>query len=129
MARYFSLVFILIALALAGGAYAADPSSPSPPTTSNTIGKSPPAPPAGKNSTDSQDYSDYEVPEDLAPGGVEVVEDYVPISPNASKEADELAQPEGQSNKKTNQHKNSASSYSFSSFSIVLIFAVGLSLF
>ncbi|CAH2080093.1 unnamed protein product [Thlaspi arvense] len=93
MARRFSFVFLLIALALAGGSYAADSSSPSPPTTtSNTTEKSPPTmPPAGKNSTYVQDYSDYDVPIDLAPAGVEVVEDYAPVS---VKGADELAQPE-----------------------------------
>nr|VDD27958.1 unnamed protein product [Brassica oleracea] len=29
----------------------------------------------------SQDYPDYEIPKELAPDGVEVVGDYVPISP------------------------------------------------
>ncbi|XP_010435998.1 PREDICTED: uncharacterized protein LOC104719728 [Camelina sativa] len=132
--RHFSLAILLIGLALAGGAHAAGSSSPSPPTTSsNTTEKSPATTLEWFNSTTSgQDYSDYEVPMDLAPDGVEVVEDYVPISVNESNEDDQLAQPEGDSDKKTNQPKDSDSSSSSSSYSssfTVFIVAAGLFLF
>ncbi|KAF8088127.1 hypothetical protein N665_0552s0015 [Sinapis alba] len=123
MARRFAFVFLLIVFALAGGSYAADSSSPSPPTTtSNTTVKSPPAEiPVANNSTDGTDYSDYEVPIDLAPGGVEVVEDYAPF--NTGRGADELAQPEEDLKSKGEQqpHVNSASSFS-SSFSSYVVF-------
>uniref|UniRef100_A0A0D3C091 Uncharacterized protein n=1 Tax=Brassica oleracea var. oleracea TaxID=109376 RepID=A0A0D3C091_BRAOL len=93
MARRFAFLFLLIAFALAGEIYAADSSSPSPPTTtSTTTVKSPPELLVGNNSTDGTDYSDYEVPINLAPGGVEVVEDYAPF--NTGRGHDELSQPE-----------------------------------
>ncbi|XP_010441215.1 PREDICTED: uncharacterized protein LOC104724424 [Camelina sativa] len=134
--RHLSFAILLIGLALAGGAHAAGSSSPSPPaTSSNTTEKSPPTTLEWFNSTTSgQDYSDYEVPMDLAPDGVEVVEDYVPISVNESNDDDQLAQPEGDSDKKTNQPKDSdsSSSSSYSSYSssfAVFIVAAGLFLF
>ncbi|ESQ46906.1 hypothetical protein EUTSA_v10028025mg [Eutrema salsugineum] len=127
MAPRLSFVLLLIAFAFAGRSYAAESSSPSPPTmTSNTTGNSPPMPPAGKNSTDGQDYSDYEVPLNLAPGGVEVVEDYAPI--NTVKGADELAQPEEDLSQKTSQPVNSASYFSSSSY-VIFVVAAGLFLF
>ncbi|CAA7055212.1 unnamed protein product [Microthlaspi erraticum] len=126
MARRFTFVFLLIAFALAGGSYAADSSSPSPPTTtSNTTVKSPPATPAEKNSTDAKDYSDYDVPLDLAPEGVEVVEDYAPID---VKGVDSLAEPEEELSKIENKPTNAASSF-YSSFSLALIVASNLFLF
>ncbi|KAG7548693.1 hypothetical protein ISN44_As12g038580 [Arabidopsis suecica] len=125
--RYFSFVILLIGLALAGGAYAANSSSPSPP--SDSTEKSPPATPtiSSFNSPFVPDYSDYEVPMNLAPDGVEIVQDYVPIVQDEDKEADEL---EGKSDKKANQPKDSsASSSSYSSSFVVFVVAVGLFLF
>ncbi|CAL9224055.1 unnamed protein product [Arabidopsis halleri] len=128
--RYFSFVTLLIGLALAGGAYAANSSPPSPP--SDSTEKSPPATPtiSSFNATVVPDYSDYEVPMNLAPDGVEIVQDYVPIVvEDEDKEADELEQPEGKSDKKANQPKDSASSSSYSSSFVVFVVAVGLFLF
>ncbi|CAH8277677.1 unnamed protein product [Arabidopsis lyrata] len=124
--RYFSFV-TLIGLALAGGAYAANSSPPSPPSDSSTE-KSPPATPSlpSLNATFVPDYSDYEVPMNLAPDGVEIVQDYVPIVQDEDKEADEL---EGKSDKKANQPKDSASSSSYSSSFVVFVVAAGLFLF
>ncbi|EOA18042.1 hypothetical protein CARUB_v10006487mg [Capsella rubella] len=128
--RHFSFaILVIICLALAGGAYAAGSSSPSPPaTTSNTTETSSPETIFGFNATkgNSQDYSDYEVPTNLAPDGVEVVEDYVPISVNSDKDNDVLAQPEGESDKKTTQQpkdssSSSSSSYSYSSFVVLFV--------
>lgn len=132
MARRFAFLFLLIAFALAGEIYAADSSSPSPPTTtSTTTVKSPPELLVGNNSTDGTDYSDYEVPINLAPGGVEVVEDYAPF--NAGRGPDELAQPEDDLKiSKGDKPVNSASSFSsVSSFSsnVVFVAAAGLFLF
>ncbi|CAN8266213.1 unnamed protein product [Cochlearia groenlandica] len=62
--------------------------------------------PSAKNLIDSlgpsQDYSDYKIPKELAPDGVEVVDDYMPISPKGGQEnANPLAQPEPDMNVKT----------------------------
>lgn len=125
--RYFSFVTLLIGLALAGGAYAANSSPPSPP--SDSTEKSPPATPtiSSFNATFVPDYSDYEVPMNLAPDGVEIVQDYVPIVvEDEDKEADEL---EGKSDKKVNQPKDSASSSSYSSSFVVFVVAAGLFLY
>ncbi|KAG7544026.1 hypothetical protein ISN45_Aa07g038990 [Arabidopsis thaliana x Arabidopsis arenosa] len=127
--RYFSFAILLIGLALTGGAYAANSSSPSPP--SDSTEKSPPATPtiSSFNSPFVPDYSDYEVPMNLAPDGVEIVQDYVPIVvEDEDKEADEL---EGKSDKKANQPKDSSasSSSSYSSSFVVFVVAAGLFLF
>lgn len=132
MARRFAFLFLLIAFALAGEIYAADSSSPSPPTTtSTTTVKSPPELLVGNNSTDGTDYSDYEVPINLAPGGVEVVEDYAPF--NAGRGPDELAQPEDDLKiSKGDKPVNSASSFSsfyYFSSNVVFVAAAGLFLF
>ncbi|CAH8358061.1 unnamed protein product [Eruca vesicaria subsp. sativa] len=129
MARLFASVFLLLGFALAGVSYAADSSSPSPPTmtTSNTTVKSPPVLPIVKNSTDATDYTDYEVPLDLAPGGVEVVDDYAPF--NTGRGPDELAQPEEDLKSKGSEPKNSASSSFSSSSYVVFVGAAGLFLF
>ncbi|KAG2307789.1 hypothetical protein Bca52824_027537 [Brassica carinata] len=127
MARRFAFVFLLIAFSLAGGSYAADSSSPSPPTTtSNTTVKSPPETLVANNSTDGTDYSDYEVPADLAPEGVEVVEDYAPF--DTGRGADELAQPEEDLKGKGEQQPVNSASY-FSSFSSYVVFVVSAGLF
>ncbi|KAJ0230935.1 hypothetical protein HA466_0304690 [Hirschfeldia incana] len=132
MARRFAFVFLLIAFALAGGSYAADSSSPSPPTaTSNTTVKSTPETLVAKNSTeDGTDYSDYEVPVNLAPGGVEVVDDYAPF--NTGRGPDELAQSEEDLKMSKGEQQapvNSASSFSSFSSYVVFVVAAGLFLF
>ncbi|CAN8271388.1 unnamed protein product [Cochlearia groenlandica] len=125
MSRSFSFIFFLVVFALYREGYAADSSS-TPAMTSNTTVRSPPTTQSTeKNSTEVEDYSDYEVPVDLAPGGVEVVEDYKPINLNDVEGVDKLAQPEDDSNKKTNETKYSASS-SFSSSSSSFLFFVAL---
>lgn len=128
MAPRLAFIFLLIGFALAGGSYAADSSSPSPPTTtSTTTVKSPPVTPVGNNSTDGTDYSDYEVPVDLAPGGVEVVEDYAPFDTGI--EVDELSQPEEDLKSKGDpKPTNSASSFSSPSYFFFVVVA-GLFLF
>lgn len=129
MARRFAFLFLLISFALAGEIYAADSSSPFPPTTtSTTTVKSPPELLVGNNSTDGTDYSDYEVPINLAPEGVEVVEDYAPF--NAGRGPDELAQPEDDLKiSKGDKPVNSASSFSSFSSNVVFVAAAGLFLF
>ncbi|WZZ84524.1 hypothetical protein YC2023_113103 [Brassica napus] len=56
----------------------------------------------------SQDYPDYEIPKELAPDGVEVVGDYVPISPIGGQDnTNPLAQPEADMNNKLPQEYRS----------------------
>jgi len=127
--QHFSFVILFIGLALAGGAYAANSSAPSPPS-NNTSFFFPETPFISTvNATVvPSDYSDYEVPMNLAPDGVKVVQDDLPLVEEEDKEADEFAQPEGKSDKKANQPKDSASS-SYSSSFVVFVVAAGLFLF
>lgn len=121
MANHFFLVFFLVFLTIANGISAAD-NEKSPPTSSSqsiannktTVDNS------TKSLIDSlgpsQDYPDYEIPKELAPDGVAVVDDYVPISPiGGSENADSLAQPE------EDTVKNSPSSSAFRSSSNALV--------
>ncbi|KAF2572023.1 hypothetical protein F2Q70_00000203 [Brassica cretica] len=58
----------------------------------------------------SQDYPDYEIPKELAPDGVEVVGDFVPISPIGGQDnTNPLAQPEADMNVKTSPSRSSSS--------------------
>ncbi|KAF8045655.1 hypothetical protein N665_4565s0003 [Sinapis alba] len=120
MTSHFFLVFLVVmTLTIANGTLAEDAEKPQP-----VDNKSSPADNSTKSLVDSlgpsQDYPDYEIPMELAPDGVEVVGDYVPISPNGGQDkANPLAQPEEDLNVKT-------SSSSFASSSIVLTVAVAV---
>ncbi|VVB04217.1 unnamed protein product [Arabis nemorensis] len=126
MRSHFFFVLLLVILTIGYGTLGADTEKTQP-----ADNKSPPESSA-KELIDSlgpsQDYPDYEIPKELAPDGVVVVEDYVPISPIGGQEnTDSLAQPEADQNVKTSP----SSSASRSSSTILVVFAAlgGASLF
>lgn len=120
MASHFFLVFLLVILTIVNGTLAADVAEKLQPVVDTKKA----ADNATKSLIDSlgpsQDNPDYEIPLELAPGGVQVVDDYLPnISPTGGKD-DSLAQPE--SNMDVN---NSPSSPASISFTTVAVAAVG----
>ncbi|KAL1218614.1 hypothetical protein V5N11_018381 [Cardamine amara subsp. amara] len=122
MSKHFFLVFFLVALTIANGISAAEDNEKPPPTSSlsqTVAGNKTTVDNSTKSLIDSlgpsQDYPDYEIPKELAPDGVVVVDDYVPTSPIGGKEnADSLAQPD-------DAVKNSQPSSAFRSSSSVLV--------
>ena len=116
MTSHFLIVFLVVILTIANGtlAEAADAEKPQP-----VDNKSSPADNSTKSLGPSQDYPDYEIPIELAPDGIEVVADYVPISPTEAT----LAQPETDMNVKTSP--SSSASRSSSTELTVAIAAAG----
>ncbi|KAG7563765.1 hypothetical protein ISN44_As10g005350 [Arabidopsis suecica] len=133
MASHFFLVFILVILTVANGISAADSEKSQAPTSSKTPADNKPK---VDNSTKSlidnlgpsQDYPDYEIPLELAPDGVVVVGDYVPISPIGGRQTpDTLAQPEADQDVKSST--SSSASRSSSTVLAVVVAMGGASLF
>ena len=119
MTSHFFLVLLVVISTIANGTLAADAEKPQP-----VDNKSSPA----HNSTadhlgPSQDYPDYEIPVELAPDGIEVVGDYVPVDPKGG-----LAQPEPIEDVKASQI-NSGSRSSSTVWTVVVAVAGGTSLF
>lgn len=82
------------------------------------------------NLVPSQDYPDYEIPKELAPDGVEVVGDYVPISPIGGQDnTNPLAQPEADMNVKTSPSSSIARSSSSKVLTVAVTAAGGAGLF
>lgn len=127
MANRFFLVFLLVILTIADATLAADDTDKSQPADNkSTVENS--AKGLIESLGPSQDYPDYEIPKELAPDGVEVVEDYVPISPNGVQEnSNPLAQPDADMNVKTSP--SSSASISSSTVLAVIVAAGGASLF
>ncbi|CAA7046569.1 unnamed protein product [Microthlaspi erraticum] len=126
MASRFFFVFLLVILAIADVTLGAE-ADRSPPTDNKS-----PVENSAKGLIESlgpsQDYPDYEIPKELAPDGVEVVEDYVPISPTGVQEnVNMLAQPDADKNAKTSP-SNSASRSSSNVLAVVVVVG-GASLF
>ncbi|CAH8360913.1 unnamed protein product [Eruca vesicaria subsp. sativa] len=119
--HYYFLVYLLVILTIANGNLAADAEKPQP-----VDSKSSPADNSTKSMIKSlgpsQDYPDYEIPIELAPDGIEVVGDYVPISPTQG-----LAQPEEDMNEKS--PSSSVSRSSSTVLSVAVAAAGGASLF
>ena len=120
MASRFFLFFLLVILTIVNGTIAADDAEKLQPVVDTKKA----ADNATKSLIDSlgpsQDNPDYEIPLELAPGGVQVVDDYMPnISPTGGKE-ESLAQPESDMDVNTSP-PSSASIY----FSTVVVAAVG----
>ncbi|CAN8272564.1 unnamed protein product [Cochlearia groenlandica] len=71
----------------------------------------------------SQDYPDYEIPKELAPDGVMVAEDYVPISPTGGQEySKQLAQPEADTLPSGSASRSSLSTIVFAVGGAILYF-------
>ncbi|ESQ32732.1 hypothetical protein EUTSA_v10005128mg [Eutrema salsugineum] len=125
MASHFFLVFLVVILTVVDGTLAEDNDKPQPVVDR----KSSTADNTTKSLIDSlgpsQDYPDYEIPKELAPDGVEVVGDYVPISPTGG-QGDPLAQPEADMNAKTSPSGSASRS---SSTVLAVVVAGGASLF
>lgn len=122
MWSHFFFVFLLVILTIVDGTLGADTEKTQP------ADNKPPAENSAKGMIDSlgpsQDYPDYEIPKELAPDGVVVVEDYVPISPTGGQEnTDPLAQPEADQNVKTSP--SSSASRSSSTILVVAAAVVG----
>ena len=118
MASHFFLVFLLVILTIVNGTLIAADAEKAQPIDTKT---------AADNATKSlinslgpsQDNPDYEIPLELAPGGVQVVDDYMPnISPTGGKD-ESLAQPEADMN------TSSSSSSSLSFLTVLTVAAVG----
>lgn len=133
MANHFFLVFFLVVLTIVNGISAADSGKSQPPSSSKTVADNKAK---ADNSTESlidslgpsQDYPDYEIPKELAPDGVMVVGDYVPISPMGGRGiTDTLAQPEADEDVKTSP--SSFASRSSSTVLAVVVAVGGASLF
>lgn len=125
MTSHFFIVFIVVILTIANGTLAADAEKPQP-----VDNKSSPADNSTKSLVDSlgpsQDYPDYEIPIELAPDGIEVVGDYVPISPNEGQDkANPLAQPESYEDIKASQSTSSASGSSSTVLTVAVAAAGG----
>ncbi|CAH2045198.1 unnamed protein product [Thlaspi arvense] len=111
MASHFFLVFGLVILTIVNGTLAAESEKPQPVDNKSA---------APDNSTKSlinslgpsQDYPDYEIPKELAPDGIEVVDDYVPISPSGQDISNPLAQPEADMHVKSSKSGSASRSYS-----------------
>ncbi|CAL9248419.1 unnamed protein product [Arabidopsis halleri] len=134
MASHFFLVFILVILTVANGISAADSEKSQAPSSSKTLADNKPT---ADNSTKSlidslgpsQDYPDYEIPLELAPDGVVVVGDYVPISPIGGKQTpDTLAQPEADQDVKSSTSSSASKSSSTTVWAVVVAMG-GASLF
>lgn len=125
MASRFFLVFILVILTIVNATLAAEAEKLQPVVDDTKKA----ADNATKSLIDSlgpsQDNPDYEIPLELAPGGVQVVDDYMPnISPTGGKD-DSLAQPESD----VNASPSSPASVSFSTVAVAAVGGAGLFFF
>ncbi|XP_010502718.1 PREDICTED: uncharacterized protein LOC104779972 [Camelina sativa] len=133
MANHFFFVSFFVVLAVVNGISAADSGKSQPPSSSKTLADNKATTDnSTKNLIDSlgpsQDYPDYEIPVELAPDGVTVVGDYVPISTDESRKniTDTLAQPESD---QEDGETSSSDSRSSSTVLAVVVAVGGASLF
>ncbi|KAJ0230104.1 Transmembrane protein [Hirschfeldia incana] len=118
MASRFFLVFLLVTLTIVDATLAAEAEKLQPVVDTKKAADN-----ATKSLIDSlgpsQDNPDYEIPLELAPGGVQVVEDYNPnMSPTGAKD-DSLAQPEADMN--VNASPSSSASIYFSTAAVAAV--------
>ncbi|KAG2261383.1 hypothetical protein Bca52824_030159 [Brassica carinata] len=124
MASRFFLVFLLVILTIVNATLADDAEKLQPVVDTKKAADN-----ATKSLIDSlgpsQDNPDYEIPAELAPGGVQVTDDYMPNSPTGGKD-DSLGQPEDMN---TNTSPSNSASISFSTVAVAAVGGASLFFF